>query len=155
VIVTGETAKKQNADRILAALAGLAGEFRGHVAGPHLEGALAGHGSGAAAYAAATSQPSPISISAEEPPIGPRFRQTGCSPPPPSAAGAGCSKSMADSAGCAASPNPPRAILAACRLLSPGDPVDLATLRRFTDQMAALTVELVHGTASRWLSSSI
>ncbi|MCC7362315.1 MAG: ethanolamine ammonia-lyase reactivating factor EutA [Anaerolineales bacterium] len=51
VIITGETAKKQNADEILRALAGLAGEFVVTVAGPHLESLIAGRGAGAAAYA--------------------------------------------------------------------------------------------------------
>ena len=48
VIITGETAKKKNADEILRALAGLAGEFVVTVAGPHLESLIAGRGSGAA-----------------------------------------------------------------------------------------------------------
>ena len=51
VIITGETAKKQNADEILRVLAGLAGEFVVTVAGPHLESLIAGRGAGAAAYA--------------------------------------------------------------------------------------------------------
>jgi ethanolamine utilization protein EutA len=50
VIITGETAKKHNADAVLAALAGLAGEFVVSVAGPHLESLIAGRGSGAALY---------------------------------------------------------------------------------------------------------
>ena len=37
VIITGETAKKRNADEILQALGGMAGEFVVTVAGPHLE----------------------------------------------------------------------------------------------------------------------
>ena len=37
VIITGETAKKKNADQILQALGGMAGEFVVTVAGPHLE----------------------------------------------------------------------------------------------------------------------
>src|SRR5574342_969756 len=50
VIITGETAKKKNADEILRALAGLAGEFVVTVAGPHLESLIAGRGAGAAQY---------------------------------------------------------------------------------------------------------
>ena len=50
VIITGETAKKKNADEILAALAGLAGEFVVSVAGPHVESMIAGRGAGAAHY---------------------------------------------------------------------------------------------------------
>ena len=37
VIITGEAAKKKNADAVLAALAGLAGDFVVSVAGPHVE----------------------------------------------------------------------------------------------------------------------
>src|SRR3972149_10072762 len=50
VIITGETAKKKNADEILRALSGLAGEFVVTVAGPHLESLIAGRGAGAAQY---------------------------------------------------------------------------------------------------------
>jgi ethanolamine utilization protein EutA len=50
VIITGETAKKKNADEILAALAGLAGEFVVSVAGPHVESMISGRGAGAAHY---------------------------------------------------------------------------------------------------------
>jgi ethanolamine utilization protein EutA len=50
VIITGETAKKNNADQILTAIAGLAGDFVVTVAGPNLEGVIAGKGSGAANY---------------------------------------------------------------------------------------------------------
>jgi len=50
VIITGETAKKKNADEILRAMAGLAGEFVVTVAGPHVESLIAGRGSGAAQY---------------------------------------------------------------------------------------------------------
>jgi len=50
VIITGETAKKKNADEILRALAGLAGEFVVSVAGPNVESLIAGKGAGAAQY---------------------------------------------------------------------------------------------------------
>ena len=50
VIVTGETARRRNADAILAGLAGLAGEFVVAVAGPNVEAQIAGRGSGAAQY---------------------------------------------------------------------------------------------------------
>lgn len=49
VIITGETAKKDNADQILHALAGYAGEFVVATAGANLEAIIAGRGSGAAA----------------------------------------------------------------------------------------------------------
>ena len=50
VIITGETAKKKNADEILRALSGLAGEFVVSVAGPHVESLIAGRGAGASQY---------------------------------------------------------------------------------------------------------
>ena len=50
VIITGETARAQNADAILQALADLAGDFVVTVAGPNVEAQIAGRGSGAAAY---------------------------------------------------------------------------------------------------------
>jgi ethanolamine utilization protein EutA len=50
VIITGETAKKQNAQNILEAMAGLAGDFVVATAGVNLESILAGKGSGAAGF---------------------------------------------------------------------------------------------------------
>lgn len=50
VIITGETARKKNADQILKAIADLAGDFVVTVAGPNVEGMIAGRGSGAASY---------------------------------------------------------------------------------------------------------
>ncbi len=47
VIVTGETAKKQNAAEIVNALAGETGKFVSATAGPNFEAVLAAHGSGA------------------------------------------------------------------------------------------------------------
>ena len=52
VIITGETARAQNADAILHALADLAGDFVVTVAGPNVEAQIAARGSGAAAYSA-------------------------------------------------------------------------------------------------------
>ncbi len=50
VIITGETARKENASEVLHALSGFAGDFVVATAGPALESVLAGKGSGAAAY---------------------------------------------------------------------------------------------------------
>jgi ethanolamine utilization protein EutA len=50
VIITGETARKKNAGLVLSAIAGLAGDFVVTVAGPKVEGMIAGRGSGAAAF---------------------------------------------------------------------------------------------------------
>jgi ethanolamine utilization protein EutA len=48
VIITGETSRKENANRVLDSLAGLAGDFVVTAAGPDLEAVLAGWGAGAA-----------------------------------------------------------------------------------------------------------
>lgn len=50
VIITGETAKKENAKKIVESMAGLAGDFVVATAGVNLESILAGKGSGAAAF---------------------------------------------------------------------------------------------------------
>ncbi len=50
VIITGETAKKENAKAIIDALAGYAGDFVVATAGANLEGIFAGKGSGAAQF---------------------------------------------------------------------------------------------------------
>ena len=50
VIITGETARKENARSVLHALSGFAGDFVVATAGPALESVLAGKGSGAADY---------------------------------------------------------------------------------------------------------
>lgn len=47
VIITGETAKKQNAETIVEEIAGEAGAFVAATAGPNFESVLAAHGSGA------------------------------------------------------------------------------------------------------------
>ncbi|MHA2161640.1 MAG: ethanolamine ammonia-lyase reactivating factor EutA [Candidatus Thorarchaeota archaeon] len=47
VIITGETAKKENAEEIVNALAGEAGKFVAATAGPNFESVLAAYGSGA------------------------------------------------------------------------------------------------------------
>ncbi len=56
VIITGETARKENAADVLNMLSGLAGDFVVATAGPDLEGVLAGKGSGAWEYSKKHSQ---------------------------------------------------------------------------------------------------
>lgn len=51
-IITGETARAENAEQVLAALSELAGDFVVATAGPHLEAVLAARGAGADAYSA-------------------------------------------------------------------------------------------------------
>jgi ethanolamine utilization protein EutA len=50
VIITGETARKENAKEVLNSLSGLAGDFVVATAGPDLEGIIAGKGAGAAVF---------------------------------------------------------------------------------------------------------
>ncbi|SNS12628.1 Reactivating factor of Adenosylcobalamin-dependent ethanolamine ammonia lyase [Anaerovirgula multivorans] len=50
VIITGETARKENANEIINTLSGLAGDFVVATAGPDLEGIIAGKGAGAAKF---------------------------------------------------------------------------------------------------------
>ncbi|MBI5290356.1 MAG: ethanolamine ammonia-lyase reactivating factor EutA [Chloroflexi bacterium] len=149
VIITGETAKKKHADEILRALSGLAGEFVVTVAGPHLESLIAGRGAGAAQY----SQKYFCKVTNID-------------------IGGGSANSALFNAGAlvtAAAMNyggriveidhatgrvrhladPARAILDDLGLrLAVGDAPALSDLRRFTDRMAGLTVELTEGTAS-------
>lgn len=54
VIITGETAAKRNAKQVLHAISHIAGSFVAAVAGPSLEGILAGKGSGAQALSCET-----------------------------------------------------------------------------------------------------
>ncbi|MGY3779507.1 ethanolamine ammonia-lyase reactivating factor EutA [Isobaculum melis] len=50
VIITGETARKENASKVLSALSGFAGDFVVATAGPDLESIIAGKGAGAHLY---------------------------------------------------------------------------------------------------------
>jgi ethanolamine utilization protein EutA len=149
VIITGETAKKKNADQILSALAGLAGEFVVSVAGPHVESLISGRGAGAAQYslshfttvtnvdigggsANSVTFRSGAVLAAAAMNFGGRILEIEHSN--------GQIRFIAD---------PARQILADCGLaLNPGDSPSLADLRRFTDRMADMAVELVEGTSS-------
>ncbi len=53
-IITGETARKQNASQVMETLSGLAGDFVVATAGPDLEGIIAGKGAGAHAISKKT-----------------------------------------------------------------------------------------------------
>ena len=149
VIITGETAKKKNADEILRALSGLAGEFVVSVAGPNVESLIAGKGAGAAEY----SQKNYATVTNVD-------------------IGGGSANSATFRAGSligAAAMNyggrileienstgrvrhiaePAKHILDDIGLrLEVGDSPSLADLKRFTDRMADMTVELIEGTAS-------
>jgi len=149
VIITGETAKKKNADEILRALSGLAGEFVVSVAGPNVESLIAGKGAGAAEYSqtnyaivtnvdigggsanSATFQSGNL-IGAAAMNYGGRILEVEHS--------TGRIRHIAE---------PAKHILKDCNLeLVIGDAPSLEDLRRFTDRMADLTVELIEGTNS-------
>jgi ethanolamine utilization protein EutA len=149
VIITGETAKKQNADEILHALGGMAGEFVVTVAGPNVESMIAGRGAGAALYSqkhfckvtnvdigggsanSATFHVGKL-VAASAMNYGGRIVEIDHA--------TGRIRHLAE---------PAKAILADLGLpLQAGDAPTLAELRRFTDRMADLTVELVEGTCS-------
>jgi len=149
VIITGETAKKKNADEILRALSGLAGEFVVSVAGPNVESLIAGKGAGAAQYSqtnfttvtnvdigggssnSATFRSGNL-IGAAAMNYGGRILEIEHS--------TGKVRHIAE---------PARHILEDCNLeLVIGNSPSLEELRRFTDRMADLTVELIEGTNS-------
>jgi len=149
VIITGETAKKKNADEILRALSGLAGEFVVSVAGPNVESLIAGKGAGAAEYSqknyatvtnvdigggsanSATFRTGNL-IGAAAMNYGGRILEIENS--------TGRVRHVAE---------PAKHILADIGLnLNVGDSPSLEDLRRFTDRMADMTVELIEGSSS-------
>jgi ethanolamine utilization protein EutA len=149
VIITGETAKKRNADEILRALSGLAGDFVVSVAGPNVESLIAGKGAGAAQY----SQANYATVTNVDIGGGSANSATFRSGNLIGAAamnyggriieiehGSGKIRHVAE---------PAKHILADIGLnLNLGDSPSLEDLRRFTDRMADLTVELIEGTSS-------
>lgn len=149
VIITGETAKKKNADQILAALAGLAGEFVVSVAGPHVESMISGRGAGAAHY----SQVHFTTVTNVDIGGGSANSATFRSGIVIATAAMNYGGRILEIDGVTARvraiAEPAQRILADCGLrLGVGDVVTMDALRRFTDRMADLTVELIEGTAS-------
>jgi len=149
VIITGETAKKKNADEILRALSGLAGEFVVSVAGPNVESLIAGKGAGAAQYSqtnyatvtnvdigggsanSATFRSGNL-IGAAAMNYGGRILEVEHA--------TGRVRHIAE---------PAKQILNDIGLrLEIGDSPSLEDLRRFTDRMADMTLELIEGTSS-------
>jgi ethanolamine utilization protein EutA len=149
VIITGETAKKKNADEIVRALAGLAGEFVVSVAGPNVESLISGRGAGAAQYsqshyttvtnvdigggsANSVTFRSGAFLATAAMNYGGRILEIEHA--------TGKIRHIAD---------PAKLILADLGLhLEIGASPSLADLRRFTDRMADMTLELIEGTAS-------
>jgi ethanolamine utilization protein EutA len=149
VIITGETAKKKNADAILQSLAGLAGDFIVSIAGPNVESLIAARGSGAAQYskehyttvtnvdigggsanAAVFRSGNPLGGAAMN--YGGRILILDPA--------SGKIRHIAE---------PARKIMADCGLdLHLGDIPSMEALRRLCDRMADVTVDLIEGTTS-------
>src|SRR5512139_3562405 len=149
VIITGETAKKKNADEILRALAGLAGEFVVSVAGPNVESLIAGKGAGAADY----SQKNYAVVTNID--IGggsansATFRTGNLIGAAAMNYGGRIMEIEHQSGRIRHLAVPTKHILADIGLdLNEGDTPLLDDLRRFTDRMADMTVELIEGTSS-------
>jgi ethanolamine utilization protein EutA len=147
VIITGEAARTRNAEAILAALAGQAGDFVVSVAGPNAEAQIAGRGSGVARWSVDSyEQVTSVDIgggtsNAAVFSLGRHLSS--------SAVAVGGRQVVIDPDGTVRRlPPPGRAIAQAAGLsLQEGAVADLATLRRFCDVMAELVVDLVEGTA--------
>jgi ethanolamine utilization protein EutA len=148
-IITGETAKKKNADEILKAAAGLSGDFVVTVAGPNVESIAAGRGSGASEYSrqhfnAVTN----IDIGGGSANSA-QFRQGQLVTTAAMNYG-GRVIELADGSGLVRHITKPGRIL--CEQLGfsfqAGDRVDLASLQKICDLMCDLTLELVEGTTS-------
>ena len=75
VIITGETARKQNANSVLASLSSMAGDFVVATAGPDLESVLSAKGAGADRISRKSGSPWRISTSAAAPAISPCSRR--------------------------------------------------------------------------------
>ncbi len=149
VIITGETARKQNADVILQSISDLAGDFVCTVAGPNVESMIAGKGSGAAEYSKKNfTTVTNIDIGGGSA-NNALFKQ-----------GKMAASSAMNFGGRILILNPVSgqiehiakpgfAILDALGMkLSVGDAPSLSDLKRVTDQMAELAVELIEGKTS-------
>jgi ethanolamine utilization protein EutA len=147
VIITGETARKKNADQVLKAIAGLAGDFVVTVAGPNVEGMIAGRGSGAASWSRqhfATVTNVDIGGGSANSAV---FRLGKLQGSAAMSYGGRAIELDGDRVRCVTRPG--EAILASAGLrLAPGDRPSLGDLRKATDTMAELTVHLVEGTRS-------
>jgi len=149
VIITGETAKKKNADEILRALSGLAGEFVVSVAGPNVESLIAGKGAGAAQY----SQTNFATVTNVDIGGGSANSATFRSGNLIGAAAMNYGGRILEIEHATGKvrhiAEPAKHILKDCNLeLVIGNSPSLEELRRFADRMADMTVELIEGTNS-------
>ena len=149
VIITGEAARARNADAILQALSGLAGDFVVTVAGPNVEAQIAARGSGAAAYSAEHyTQVVNVDVgggtsNAAIFRIGEHISSSAM------AVGGRLIEIERNSGVIRRIPPPGQAIIQALNLpLRAGGPADLPELRRFCDAMADLIVDLITGRVS-------
>jgi len=149
VIITGETAKKKNADEILRALSGLAGEFVVSVAGPNVESLIAGRGAGAAEYSQshyATVTNVDVGGGSANSVI---FQSGNAIAAAAMNYGGRILEVQHDTGRVRHVAEPAKHILNDIELrLQIGDSPSLDDLRRFTNRMADMTVELIEGTSS-------
>ncbi len=147
-IITGETAKKKNADAVLTAVSALAGDFVVTVAGPHLESMISGRGSGAAAYSRehfCTVTNIDIGGGSANSAV---FRQGELLATAAMNFGGRILQLDSDSGRVTRIAEPARHILQAIQSpIEIDEHPTLAELRRFTDAMADLTIHLMHGTS--------
>lgn len=150
VIITGETARTRNAEAILAGLSDLAGDFVVTVAGPHIESQIAGRGSGAAEWSArhyATVVNVDIGGGSANAALFRNGRHLASA-----ATMVGGRQAVVDpvSGTLVHLKHAGRELVRAAGLpLAVGRPVSLADLRRLTDLMADIVVDLVLGRTSQ------
>jgi ethanolamine utilization protein EutA len=146
-IITGETARKKNADKVLAAIAGLAGDFVVTVAGPNVEGMIAGRGSGAASWSRQRfTSVANVDVGGGSANVAVfRLGEMASS----AAMNFGGRVIELDGPVVRSVTRAGQAILDSVGMsLSPGDRPALGDLRKATDAMAALALELVEGRSS-------
>ena len=149
VIITGEAARARNADAILQALSGLAGEFVVTVAGPNVEAQIAARGSGAATYSAER-YTQVVNVDVGGGTANAAIFRIGEHIASSAMAVGGRQIELERRSGVVRRiPPPGQTIIQALNLpIRQGSPADLPTLRRFCDAMADLIVDLATGHVS-------
>lgn len=92
MIITGETARKENANEVLEALSDLAGDFVVATAGPDLESVLSARGRAPTPCPRKSARPSPMWTSAAGPATSPSMRRACCGGPAASTSAGGSSR---------------------------------------------------------------
>lgn len=149
VIITGETARTRNAEAILDGLGKMAGEFVVTVAGPNLEAQIAGRGSGAAQWSAAHFA-SVVNVDIGGGSANAALFRSGHHIASAASMVGGRQALIDPVTGLLTHLGPSgRAIVKALGIdLHVGRPARLAELRRFTDAMAEIVVDLCLGQTS-------